>query len=206
MTNAKKVILLVFLVLLLDQALKIWVKTHFYIGQSIEITPWFHLLFVENNGMAFGMEFMGKLLLSIFRIVAIGFIGYYVYLLNKKQYRFGFILAIALILAGAIGNVIDGAFYGMVFNSSEGQIATFLNHPEGQQSYSSFLHGKVVDMLYFPLIKNARGETLFFSPVFNIADTAITVGAFLVLLFYRKELNESLDSPKKKEISAEDEK
>ena len=143
-------VLIVMLLLLLDQVLKIWVKTHMQLHEYKEITSWFYIYFTENPGMAFGIEVIGKLFLSIFRIIAVGFIGYYLYKLVKDNYKFGFIACVALIFAGAIGNIIDSIFYGVIFNHSFGQVATFM--PEGG-GYAPWLHGKVVDMFYFPLIK-----------------------------------------------------
>ena len=204
MTARKKtlfLIALILLVLIIDQSSKFWVKTHMYLHQDEPIFSWFHILFVENNGMAFGMEVFGKLFLSLFRVIAIGAIIYFLIKLIKSGYGLGFVLCVGLILAGAIGNLIDSAFYGMVFNSSTGQVATFIDHPEGQPNYATFLHGKVVDMLYFPIIKDARGETLFFSPVFNIADSSVTIGVSLILLFFRKDLNKSLESKKTKVVN-----
>ncbi|WP_165023370.1 lipoprotein signal peptidase [Dysgonomonas sp. ZJ279] len=193
-------ILVIALVIIIDQASKIWVKTNMSLYESIEIASWFKIYFVENNGMAFGMEVIGKLFLSLFRIVAIGFIGYYLYTLVKKQYSKGYIACIALILAGAFGNIIDSVFYGEIFSASyQGHVASFVSLGDG---YSSWLHGKVVDMLYFPLIEGTfpswlpmwGGENfIFFSPIFNIADSAITVGIFILLLFYRKTLSQSLE-------------
>ncbi len=190
------IIALIAMVLLLDQSLKFWIKTNLMLGESIYIFDWFQLHFVENNGMAFGMEIVGKLFLSIFRIIAIGFIIYFLHRLIKLGYRLGFIICVGLILAGAIGNLIDSAFYGLIFNGSEGQVATFLHHPNGEPGYAPFLYGKVVDMFYFPIIKNSIGNTLFFSPVFNVADAAVTTGVFIILLFYRKDLNDSLETKK----------
>lgn len=201
-------IAIILLILVIDQSFKFWVKTNMYIGQSIDLYGWFKILFVENNGMAFGMEIFGKLFLSLFRIVAIIAIIIFSIKLIKSNYRLGYIICIGLILAGAIGNLIDSAFYGMLFSSSDGVVASFLPYeqPEGVQAYAPFLYGKVVDMLYFPIITNARGETLFFSPVFNVADSAVTVGVFLILLFFRKDLNRSLESTPKKGIETIDEK
>lgn len=193
-------ILVIFLILLVDQASKVWVKTNMSLYEMIEITNWFKIYFVENNGMAFGMEVIGKLFLSVFRIVAIAAISYYLYILVKKQYSKGFIVCIALIWAGAFGNIIDSVFYGELFSASyPGHVASVVPFGEG---YSSFLHGKVVDMLYFPLIEGQfpswfpmwGGENfVFFSPIFNIADSAITVGIFILILFYRKTLSRSLE-------------
>ena len=163
--------------------------------ESIEITPWFYLYFTENPGMAFGIEVIGKLFLSVFRIVAVLFIGYYLYKLVKENYKFGFIACISLVFAGAVGNIIDSIFYGVIFDHSFGQLATFM--PEGG-GYASWLHGKVVDMFYFPLIETVfpdwvpiwgGQEFVFFRPIFNLADSAICVGVFLLLIFYRHTLS-----------------
>ena len=193
MSITKKSILLIFLILFVDQAVKIYIKLHFALGDHVNVLNWFQIYFIENNGMAFGMELIGKLFLTLFRIVAVVALGYYIYILIKKQFRSGYILTISLVFAGAAGNIIDSVFYGLFFNESNGQIATFL--PEGG-GYASLFHGKVVDMLYFPIIRNSLGETVFFSPVFNIADSAISVAVVIILIFYRKELNDSLESKK----------
>lgn len=191
-------VLIILLLLTADQLLKIWIKTHLQLHQSIEITDWFYLYFTENPGMAFGIEVIGKLFLSIFRIVAVGFIGYYLYQLIKNNYKFGYIACISLILAGALGNIVDSVFYGVVFDHSYGQLATFM--PAGG-GYDTWLHGKVVDMFYFPLIQTVLPdwvpvwggeEFVFFRPIFNLADSAICVGVFLLLIFYRRTLSISL--------------
>ncbi|WP_296943758.1 lipoprotein signal peptidase [uncultured Dysgonomonas sp.] len=197
-------ILVIALIIIIDQASKIWVKTHMSLYESIEITSWFKIYFVENPGMAFGWKLGGKLFLSLFRIVAIFFIGYYLYRLVKQGYKSGYIACIALILAGAFGNIIDSVFYGEIFSASyQGHVASFVSLGEG---YSSWLHGNVVDMLYFPLINGTfpswfpvwGGEDfIFFSPIFNIADSAITVGIFILLIFYRKTLSISLEKKDK---------
>lgn len=196
-------VLIVILLLLLDQILKIWIKTHFQLHESIEITPWFYLYFTENPGMAFGIEVIGKLFLTLFRIVAVFFIGYYLYKLVKANYKFGFIACVSMVLAGAMGNIIDSVFYGVIFNHSYGQVATFMP-PEG--GYSTWLHGKVVDMFYFPLIETTfpdwlpiwgGQEFIFFRPIFNLADAAICVGVFSLLLFYRRTLSKSLSNEDK---------
>ncbi len=191
-------ILVVLLILAIDQIVKFYIKLHFPLGGYIEVFPWFQICFVENDGMAFGWELGSKLFLTLFRIAAIGVLCYYIHRLIRQQARTGFIITIALVLAGAIGNLIDCLFYGLIFSeSSFNQIATLF--PEGG-GYAPFFYGKVVDMLYFPLIHNAAGEVLFFRPVFNIADSAITVAVFLILIFYRKELNESMEKkPEKKQ-------
>lgn len=202
-SKGKGAVCIAILLLLLDQILKIWIKTHLELHESIEITPWFYLCFTENPGMAFGIEVIGKLFLSIFRIVAVGFIGYYLYTLVKKNYPFGFIACISLILAGAMGNIIDSVFYGVIFDHSYGQVATLF--PEGG-GYAGWLHGKVVDMFYFPLIETTwpdwipiwgGQEFIFFRPIFNLADSAICVGVFLLLLFYRNTLSKSLGNDEK---------
>jgi signal peptidase II len=184
------VIGLVLLILILDQALKIWIKTTFCYGEerSIMGLSWAKLNFVENPGMAFGWKLggeYGKLALSVFRLIAIGFIIYYISKLIKKGVNTGLLLSFSLILAGAIGNILDSAFYGLIFsNSDDGCVhgPAKLFPPQG---YAGFLHGKVVDMLYFPLWRNELGQAVFFQPVFNIADSAITMGVLSILLFQR---------------------
>ena len=202
MSRTKKALLIIFLILIVDQVLKIWIKTNLAIGDEIVVfKDWFILHFVENNGMAFGFEFAGeygKMALSIFRILAVIAIGWYLFKLAKnKEIPFGFIVCISLIFAGAIGNIIDSLFYGLIFNDSYGQVASLFPAEGG---YSSFLHGRVVDMFYFPLIEGRYPEWvpgvggnpfIFFRPVFNIADSSITVGIFSILLFYRKYFNKA---------------
>ncbi|MDG1917454.1 MAG: lipoprotein signal peptidase [Flavobacteriales bacterium] len=188
----KKSALLIAFVLILDQILKIWIKTNMMIGQEIQFFDWFIIHFTENKGMAFGMEFggnLGKYILSIFRLIAIVAIGIYWYKLANTPIKKGIVYSISLILAGAIGNMIDSAFYGMIFSESYGQLATVF---EG--GYSSFLQGKVVDMFYFPLINGhfpswlplvGGNHFIFFRPVFNIADAAISTGVINILIFHR---------------------
>jgi len=196
MSKGNKAVLLIILILVADQILKFWVKTHMVIGQEIHLLGnWGLLHFIENNGMAFGMEMgghSGKILLSLFRIVAIGGICWFLVSLIKKKSNTGLILSVSAILAGAVGNIIDSAFYGIIFTESYTQPAV-LFPPEG--GYSSFLLGRVVDMFYFPVINSQwpdwspfrPGETLiFFRPVFNIADSAITCGVFAIILFQKK--------------------
>lgn len=193
MSITKKSLLLIFLVLFVDQALKIFIKLNFALGEHVDVFSWFKIFFIENNGMAFGMEIIGKLFLTLFRIVAVIGLAFFIRNLIKKQASHGYILAVSLLLAGAAGNIFDSLFYGLLFSESNGMAATFLPETGG---YAPLFYGKVVDMLYFPLIKNSMGETIFFSPIFNIADSAITISVGIILIFFRKNLNESLESKK----------
>lgn len=187
--------LVIFLVMVADQVLKILVKTHMVLHEGVGITDWFYLYFTENNGMAFGMELFDKLFLTLFRIVAAGLlIWYLVKICKKESTKTGYCISIALIIAGALGNVVDCLFYGLIFSPSDGQIATLF--PPGG-GYGPMFYGRVVDMLYFPLIDTywpnwmpfvGGDHFIFFRPVFNIADSAITVGILILLLFYHKEL------------------
>ncbi|MEZ5197081.1 MAG: lipoprotein signal peptidase [Bacteroidales bacterium] len=193
----KKPLIIILLILIADQIFKIWIKTHMSIGEEINVMGnWFIIHFTENEGMAFGMRFggdSGKLILSVFRIIAIVLIGWYLVRLTRRKEHAGFIISISLIFAGALGNIIDSAFYGMIFSASKFHEVAVLFPPEG--GYSSFLHGKVVDMLYFPLIKGfypswfpfwGGNEFIFFRPVFNIADSSITIGVFILIIFQKK--------------------
>lgn len=183
-------------ILLIDQILKIWVKTHMTLHEMLTITSWFKICFVENNGMAYGMEFGSKLLLSLFRIILVGFIGVFLFRqFGKKRFKKGFLICVTMIFAGALGNIIDGMFYGLIFNASSAHYVSYLV-PFGE-GYAPFLMGKVVDMFYFPLIVTTYPDWVpvwggqpfvFFSPVFNFADSCISVGVVLLLLFYRKEV------------------
>ncbi len=201
-------VLVIVAVLFADQASKIWVKTHMSLYDMVHVTGWFKIYFVENNGMAFGIEAIGKLFLSVFRIVAVGAISVYLFRIVKEKYKVGFITCISLVLAGAFGNIIDSVFYGVIFEASyPGHVARFVPWGEG---YESLLHGKVVDMLYLPLIEGTYPnwmpfvggkEFLFFRFIFNIADSAISVGMVLIIIFYRKTLSLSLLSKKEREKS-----
>lgn len=200
----KKSLLIGLLVIIADQALKIWVKTHMYIGESSFLNwdwsfSWFQLTFIENPGMAFGLKLegeTGKYILSIFRIIAIiGLVIFIGWMIKKKQPTTGFIICLSLITAGAIGNLLDSMFYGLLFGPSgysANQIAEFMPADGG---YAPFLQGKVVDMLFFPIIDTTLPEWVpfkggdhfvFFSPIFNIADSAVTVGTFAMILFHKR--------------------
>ena len=168
----------VILLVAIDQALKLYIRNNYMLGEAHEILPFFQLCFVENNGMAFGIQWLPKWFLTAFRIVMVGVLGWYINLLLKRQARASYLTMITLITAGALGNIIDCVFYGKLFG------------------YETWFYGKVVDMLYFPLIHNAAGETLFFRPVFNLADSYITIAVFAIILFFRKDLNDSLETDK----------
>ncbi len=202
--------LIVLLVVLADQALKWYIKTNFYLNESHDVVGnWFKLYFVENEGMAYGWKFggqAGKIILTLFRLGAVGFGVWYLDSIIKRKYHRGFIICASLIFAGALGNLIDSLFYGLLFEeSTPGHLAAFLP----QQGYAHFLHGKVVDMLYFPIITDAHfpqwvpvwgGESFeFFRPIFNIADAAISAGVITILVFQKRffkvqEQTEPVDS------------
>jgi signal peptidase II len=195
----KKALAIILAVLAIDQGSKVWIKTNMTLGQEYHITDWFIIHFTENVGMAFGMEFggeMGKLALSIFRIIAVMAIGWYLFSITKKGAENIVILAISLVFAGALGNIIDSTIYGIIFNDSYGHVATLFPEEGG---YAGLLHGRVVDMLYFPLFEGffpdwvpvwGGKHFLFFNAIFNIADSAITVGMALIILFQKKFLKE----------------
>lgn len=188
-------IAIVVAVLVIDQIIKVWVKTHMCLGESIHVTDWFYIDFVENNGMAFGATFFNKLVLSLFRAVAIVAICWYVWKVCRSEHRRGYVIVLAFIVAGAAGNMVDSLFYGLIFNASSPYYVSYLV-PFGH-GYAGFLTGKVVDMFYFPLIVSHYPEWMpwvggedfvFFSPVFNFADACITCGVIALLLFCRKDL------------------
>ncbi|WP_293785044.1 lipoprotein signal peptidase [uncultured Pedobacter sp.] len=187
MKGYTKPLIVIFLVLLADQLVKTWVKTHMYLGQEFHIIgKWFIIHFTENNGMAFGMEFggeFGKLALSLFRIAAVAGIGYGLHYLIKHKYHRGLILNVALIFSGALGNIIDSVFYGKIYG------------------YENWFHGRVVDMFYFPIAEGhfptwlpiwGGEEFVFFRPVFNLADAAISVGVILILIFQKNYFKEDV--------------
>ena len=195
-TKGRLATLIVIAILLIDQAIKIWVKTSMMLHESIHVTDWFYITFIENMGMAFGMQLGSKIVLSLFRVFAISALTYYIWLEVRRKSRTGYIVCLAMVLAGALGNLIDCLFYGMVFcESSPFYVSYFVPFGTG---YAPLLMGKVVDMFYFPLIETewplwmpfVGGEHfVFFSPVFNFADASICVSVVLLLLFYRKEIS-----------------
>lgn len=196
LTNGRMAIFIIIAILLIDQIIKIWVKTHMTLHESIMITDWFRICFIENNGMAYGMEIGSKTVLSLFRIFVVGIIIYYLYLQIRNETRRGYIVCLSMVIAGAVGNIIDCMFYGLIFNASSEYYTSFFV-PFGT-GYSSFLTGKVVDMFYFPIIVTTwpqwmpfvgGNDFIFFSPIFNFADASISVGVILLLLFYRKEIS-----------------
>lgn len=155
----------------IDQVIKLAIATHYTLGESHEVFSWFWLCFVENNGMAFGIEWFSKLALTAFRLIAVGLLSWYLHtIIRKPETPTGYIATIAFIIAGALGNIIDCVFYGKLFG------------------YAGWFYGRVVDMFYFPLIRNSAGEVLFFRPVFNFADSCITCAVAVILLFYLKEM------------------
>ena len=187
MKGYTKPLLLIFFVLLADQALKVWIKTNMFLGQEFKIFgDWFIIHFTENNGMAFGLEFggeFGKLALSLFRVIAVAGIGYGLHYLIQRKYHRGLILNVALIFSGALGNIIDSVFYGVIYK------------------YETLFHGRVVDMLYFPIVNGhfptwfpiwGGEELVFFRPVFNIADTAISIGVIAIMIFQKTYFKEEI--------------
>ena len=211
LTRGRLAVLIVIAILLIDQAIKIWVKTSMSLHESIHVTDWFYITFIENMGMAFGMQLGSKIVLSLFRVVAIAALSYYLHLEVKRQARTGYIVCMAMVLAGAAGNLVDCMFYGLVFNeSSPYYVSYFVPFGTG---YAPFLMGKVVDMFYFPLIETewpswmpfVGGEHfVFFSPVFNFADASISVSVVLLVLFFREEVSAMFGETKKEETRKEE--
>lgn len=198
--SIKKSVFIIVLILLIDQVSKIYIKTHFVLGDSYEVFDWFKIHFIENSGAAWGAklndflpisENTAKLILTVFRLFAVAGIGYWLYDSIKKQSSKTLILAVSLIFAGALGNIIDSVFYGVLFNDSIGQVATLFS----DEPYGGLFFGKVVDMLYFPMIDTVWPDWVpyfggqnfsFFDPVFNVADTAISTGVGILLVFNKK--------------------
>ena len=217
----KKPLLLIIGILLLDQIVKFWVKTHMYLGEEIRLADWAIIHFTENNGMAFGMEFggeYGKVFLTSFRLLFVVAIFFYLQKLVKEKANKLYIYCIAMVIAGAAGNIIDSVFYGKIFNGSEFQIASFM--PD--QGYASWMHGRVVDMFYFPVLSGhfpswfpvwGGDEFIFFRPVFNVADASISVSVILMILFQKRIFNlenlqasaEALDENKHEETTTSNE-
>lgn len=193
--SLRKAYFLIFILLLVDQVSKIYIKTNFVIGEQVEVFSWFKILFIENEGMAWGTVIpgeYGKLFLTIFRIIAVGGIGYWLYDSVRKNSSPYLITAIALILAGALGNIIDSVFYGVIFSDSHHQLATLM----GDDPYGTLFHGRVVDMLYFPIIEDyilpewipfwGGNQFTFFNAIFNIADMAISTGVGILIVFNKR--------------------
>ncbi len=182
---------IILLMLIIDQVSKIYIKLNFSLGEYVDVFSWFKICFVENDGMAFGIEWFDKMFLTLFRVVVVGVVCWFLHRIIKQKARTGFVVTIAFVIAGALGNIIDCLFYGLLFSESTFySVATFLPQAGG---YAPFFYGKVVDMLYFPLIENSAGEVIFFQPVFNIADCCITVAVLVILFFYGKDFNKALE-------------
>lgn len=200
---------IIVLVIIADQACKFWVKTSFYLGEDYEILPWFHLHFVQNNGMAFGLDFINKYILTSLRILLFGYLAWYIVRLCRLgRAPWGYLVSVALVAAGAVGNIIDCVFYGEIFtNPMPPQVAQIVPWGEG---YGTFFQGFVVDMFWLPLFSFdwpqwmplLGGKTFsFFDPVFNVADAAISVGMIAVVLFYFRYMEHSLDDDNTKDNS-----
>lgn len=213
-------IAIILLILVIDQLIKIEVKTTMTLGESIRITDWFYITFIENNGMAWGMTFVNKLFLSVLRIVAVIAIGWYICQVVKQKGRTVYVVFLSMILAGAAGNILDSMFYGLCFTSSTPFNVAY-TVPFGS-GYADFLYGKVVDMFYLPIVHSTwptwmplvgGEEFTFFSPVFNFADASITTGVICLLVFCSKDLgtigetvNVALGRDKKKVKDSDDNK
>ncbi|TDS12736.1 signal peptidase II [Maribacter caenipelagi] len=207
--NIKKSVLFILLILIIDQWSKIYIKTHFVLGESVEVFNWFKILFIENEGAAWGAKLsdvlpisdnIGKLVLTVFRLFAIFGIGYWLLDVIKKKASNTLIWAVSLIFAGALGNILDSVFYGAIFNESYNEVATLFS----DEPYGKLFYGKVVDMLYFPMVDSTwptwmpmvGGQNFrFFEPVFNIADTAISTGVGILLVFNKRAFNREEETP-----------
>lgn len=200
--------LIIFLVIVIDQVIKVIVKTSMCLFDKIEVTNWFYIFFTENRGMAFGMDFIGTGILTVFRLFAVGFFSYLLVKQIRKNAPIGFIVCLSMIIAGAFGNIIDNCFYGLIFSESIPRNlfweapAHFVNFGEG---YDSFLHGRVVDMFYFPLFQWPEnwpliGGQTFFGAVFNFADAAISVGAVMLFTVYYKYVSSQLSESGHQEL------
>jgi len=211
LSNGKLAAVVIALIIIIDQAIKIWVKTHFYYGEEVSVTSWFKILFIENNGMAFGMEIGSKLLLTVFRIVAVvAFLYYLWHIRHRQDLPIGYVICIAMITAGAAGNVIDCIAYGKLFNAPPPPEVAQIFPTDG--GYASWLNGRVVDMLYFPLcewnwpnwLPHIGGEHfVFFQPIFNIADASLSVSVVVLILFYARYLTMSTSFSKAKNEDTE---
>lgn len=211
LTDGRLACLIIIAILAIDQIIKIIVKTNMAIGDDLRITDWFYISFIENKGMAYGMTFINKFVLSLIRIVAIVIIGIYIKRQIAAGVRTGYVVCLSMVLAGAAGNIIDSMFYGLCF--SESTFYTVSSYVGFGNGYAPFLMGKVVDMFYFPIIRTTYplwvplkgGEPfVFFSPIFNFADACISVGVVLLLLFYRKEISTISFSWGKKNVNKEE--
>lgn len=186
----------------IDQWIKVWVKTHMYLHEHIRITDWFYIFFTENNGMAFGMEFFDKIFLTLGRLVLVGFVVWYIGRCIRRGVQWGYLVCLSLIMAGAFGNIIDCVFYGLLFNNPvPPQVAHAVPFGTG---YATWFYGRVVDMFYFPLVEwdwpqwmpwCGGRHFIFFSPIFNFADSCISCGVIALVLFYRKMLMEEQGAP-----------
>ena len=213
LTEGRMVALIVAISLIIDQIIKLSVKLGMRLYESIHVTDWFYIYFTENPGMAFGMEIFGKLFLTLFRLVAIGFLVYYVGKIRGKGFPKGYLVCVAFIIAGALGNVIDCVFYGPLFSESTPYSVSHLV-PWGE-GYTSMLKGKVVDMFYFPLVEwnwpdwipfIGGNHFIFFSPIFTFADACISCGVIAILLFYSKCMNWGLEGPESENAIANEKK
>lgn len=207
--SLKKSVLIIVILLLIDQASKYYIKTHFVLGESVAVFSWFKILFIENSGAAWGAklsdflpvsESTGKLILTVFRLFAVAGIGYWLYDTIRKKSSKTLIWAVSLIFAGALGNIIDSVFYGMIFNDSYQEVATLFS----EEPYGDLFYGKVVDMLYFPIIDTTWPEWVpyfggsdfrFFEPVFNIADMAISTGVGILIVFNKRAFRKTEEDP-----------